>query len=139
MPQLSQQVTQQRHLSGECPTSPTGRSVPIPRLGDLPENRRYPGFHTHLPRPERLRLHLRAQAELFQADRTIQFSPSSIIILIMLSVQVLKASHRTAAPKHSRSPKKRLQEQHHLSSLFLPVIPVVGYGSRGPGKLNCRF
>lgn len=134
MPQLSQQVTQQRHPSGECPTSPTGRSVPIPRLGDLPGSRHYPGFHTHLLLPRRLRLHLRAQAELFQADRTIQFSPNSIIILIMLSVQVLKASHRTAAPKHSRSPKKRLQEQHHPLFPVLPRYPRGGLRIPGTRK-----
>lgn len=138
MPQLSQQVTQQRHPSGECPTSLKGRSVPIPRLGELPKSRHYPGLHTHLPCLRWLRSHLRVQAELSQADRIIQFSPNSIIILITLSVQVPKALHRTAAPKHSHSPKKCWQEQHHLSSLFFPGIPVVGYGSRGPGKLNCR-
>lgn len=83
--------------------------------------------------------HLHVRAELFQADRIIQFSPNSIITLIMLSVQVLKAFHRAAAPKHSHSPKKCFQEQHHLSALIFPIIPMVGYGSWGPGKLNCRF
>lgn len=59
---------------------------------------------------------------------TIQFSPSSIIVLIMLSGQALSS-------KRSHSAKKCFQEQHHLRAPFLPVSPAVGYGSWGPGKL----
>lgn len=60
----------------------------------------------------------------------MKFRLNLIIIVIMLSVEVLKAFRRNASPKHFPLPEKRFQEhqeQYHLSFLFLPVIRMVGY------------